>query len=622
MWHLDLWGLVTRMTNEVPNPGWLIGTICYMDQEKIRLRASRSDFSDRMLDGEPRHLNGLNQYLFSYLSISTKIIFRVTSVEEAERPYSDQPSSRFSTSYIFTAVPIGEIEGSSYVPGVVDLPMVGSNVYACDESILKRVFCVREGVEIGSLAGYDSVRPTFDIDSLFSGHLAILGNTGSGKSSTARLLLDRAASLLDAEDALDAEPRFFVFDLHGDYDFLTRGGYGCTRRIGADEYHLAPGELSMDDWSAILDPSRRIQKPLLERAVRYSHLNEEGKKKLFAAFAYTAIRDTSIDSHAARKFQVSKYYQPIEGELNKILERESGPFSRPQTAHNLLVSFNLEYGNISKDVVEGLESLLKEFIEDEYMSDGLPNIERILCEYEKPKSEVSISDVVDALDFVFDEEEVRGNRQIRSYSEGLVTQLRNLRERYSQDLFSLERGESIAALLNKGHGILVLDVSQIIDESGLKLFSHYVARTLFQASLDAGRGSSTPIYLIFDEAHRYIRDADLTDDSVFNRIAREGRKFGIYLTAISQIPSELSRVVLSQTGTFIIHRIQNSYDLDYVRRNIPSISNGQVMRLPAFAPGTATTLGSSITVPLELQIDDDFADETPTIRMMKSDRIR
>lgn len=242
------------MTNEVPNPGWLIGTICYMDQEKIRLRASRSDFSDRMLDGEPRHLNGLNQYLFSYLSISTKIIFRVTSVEEAERPYSDQPSSRFSTSYIFTAVPIGEIEGSSYVPGVVDLPMVGSNVYACDESILKRVFCVREGVEIGSLAGYDSVRPTFDIDSLFSGHLAILGNTGSGKSSTARLLLDRAASLLDAEDALDAEPRFFVFDLHGDYDFLTRGGYGCTRRIGADEYHLAPGELSMDDWSAILRP--------------------------------------------------------------------------------------------------------------------------------------------------------------------------------------------------------------------------------------------------------------------------------------------------------------------------------------------------------------------------------
>lgn len=194
------------MTNEVPNPGWLIGTICYMDQEKIRLRASRSDFSDRMLDGEPRHLNGLNQYLFSYLSISTKIIFRVTSVEEAERPYSDQPSSRFSTSYIFTAVPIGEIEGSSYVPGVVDLPMVGSNVYACDESILKRVFCVREGVEIGSLAGYDSVRPTFDIDSLFSGHLAILGNTGSGKSSTARLLLDRAASLLDAEDALDADP--------------------------------------------------------------------------------------------------------------------------------------------------------------------------------------------------------------------------------------------------------------------------------------------------------------------------------------------------------------------------------------------------------------------------------
>ena len=260
MLHLDLWGLVTGMNNGVPKPGWLIGTICYMDQEKIRLRASRSDFSDRMLNGEPRHLNGLNQYLFAYLSISTKVIFRVVSAEEAERPYSDQPSSRFSTIYIFTATPIGEIEKSTYVPGVVDLPMVGSNVYACDESILKKVFCVREGVEIGSLAGYDSVRPTFDIDSLFSGHLAILGNTGSGKSSTARLLLDRVASLLDAENAFDAEPRFIVFDLHGDYDFLTRGGYGCTRRIDADEYHLAPGELSMTGqlFSAPRDASRNL----------------------------------------------------------------------------------------------------------------------------------------------------------------------------------------------------------------------------------------------------------------------------------------------------------------------------------------------------------------------------
>ena len=58
------------MTNEVPNPGWLIGTICYMDQEKIRLRASRSDFSDRMLDGEPRHLKraqSISLFLSLYL---------------------------------------------------------------------------------------------------------------------------------------------------------------------------------------------------------------------------------------------------------------------------------------------------------------------------------------------------------------------------------------------------------------------------------------------------------------------------------------------------------------------------------------------------------------------------
>lgn len=612
------------MIAETSAPGWLIGSICYVDQEKIKFRASLTDFSDRMLNGEPRHINGLNQYLYAYLSTSTRVILRMASVEEAEKPYADDPSSKFSASYIFTAVPLGEIDGPSYVPGVIDLPMVGANVYACDNATLLKVFCGSSGITIGTLAGYESVRPSFDINSLFTGHLAILGNTGSGKSTTARLLLDNVAKLMD-EGGIKNKPLFVVFDLHGDYEFLTGKQRSSVRHITSSDYHLAPGELTIEDWSAILDPSKRIQKPLLERAVRYARLSESGKQKLYGAFAYSAIRDTSVDSHAARKFQIAKYYQVIESKLDMSHAtndssggyqlKKGGQQKRARDAHELLSFFNLDYGNIPDGVTEDLESILRAFIEDKYMSGELPDIGCILSDSDlkKPEEQITIDDVVNALDFVFDEEEVRGNRQARSYSEGLVTQLNNLRERYASNLFSLQEGESISELLMSESGLVILDVSQIVDETGLKLFSNFVARSLFQRNVGISDRSDCPIYLVFDEAHRYIRDADLTDDSIFNRIAREGRKFGVYLAVISQIPSELSRVVLSQVGTFIIHRIQNSYDLDYIRRNVPAITYSQVMRLPSFSPGTAIALGSSLIIPLEMQIDDQYAYVTPSV---------
>ena len=123
-----------------------------MDQEKIRLRASRSDFSDRMLDGEPRHLNGLNQYLFSLSLYLDKDHFRVTSVEEAESRIPTSLRRGLARAISSPPSPLERLKDLLRA-GVVDLPMVGSNVYACDESILKRVFCVREGVEIGPSLG-------------------------------------------------------------------------------------------------------------------------------------------------------------------------------------------------------------------------------------------------------------------------------------------------------------------------------------------------------------------------------------------------------------------------------------------------------------------------------------
>lgn len=626
--------------------GWRIGTISYMDQGKIKVRSSAEDTYDRMDNGSMLHINGLTQYLFSYLGLYRKVVFRVVSIEDIEKPYGKEESYRLLEQYLFTAVPIGELRNGKFVPGVIDLPMVGSSVYACGNGELDALFCGDEGISIGSLVGYHGTRPTIGLDSLFSNHLAILGNTGSGKSTTARLLLSkvaeefgRGASEDETDDGLEIkdEALFVVFDLHGDYKCITDAHTAeHVKRVAPNQFHLPVGSLDMSDWSAILDPSKRIQKPLLERAVKYSRLNEWGKKLLYAAFAYNAIRDTSVDSHAARKFQIAKYYEHIADDLTPVLsnvisalkEVKITPDSRIEDAkssHDLISLFNLEYGNLPKGLTTALDSLLIAYLctGDAWdTSTNTPSIDSITTKYIKEENEVSIDDVIGALDFAFDEEEVRGNRQTRSYSEGLVTQLNNLRDRYASGLFDRERGESITDAVLNSKGLLVIDVSEVLDEDGLALLSTFVANSLFSRNCnDASKKSSDklrPVYLVFDEAHRYIRESVLEDDSVFNRIAREGRKFGVRLAVISQIPSELSKVVLSQTGAFLIHRIQNAVDLDYIRRNVPSITADQVSRLPSFAPGTSVVLGSSIPATFELEVDGTYKDVTPPISMFRT----
>ena len=106
---------------------------------------------------------------------------------------------------------------------------------------------------------------------------------------------------------------------------------------------------------------------------------------------------------------------------------------------------------------------------------------------------------------------------------------------------------------------------------------------------------------------------------MFEQIAREGRKFGVYLMVVSQIPSELSRVVLSQCGLFIIHRIQNQADLQFLSKNVPSMNLAQLVRLSTFAPGSAAVFGSAIQLPFEVAIDGrGYSEATPSVSFLSN----
>lgn len=126
---------MSEMSELIWNNEWRLGTISYISQRVIKFKASEMDISDRMCEGEALRLNSLNQYVYAYLNISTRVIFKIVEIEEKEFEYGEEAEAKNYYNYVFTAVPLGEVENFEYLPGVIEIPMVGSYIYACSSSI-------------------------------------------------------------------------------------------------------------------------------------------------------------------------------------------------------------------------------------------------------------------------------------------------------------------------------------------------------------------------------------------------------------------------------------------------------------------------------------------------------
>ena len=163
-----------------------------------------------------------------------------------------------------------------------------------------------------------------------------------------------------------------------------------------------------------------------------------------------------------------------------------------------------------------------------------------------------------------------------------------------------------------GHRVVVVDLSLLAAEA-LENVTALIGRVVLEFLQRLGeyggadaRGS-LPVVLVLEEAQNYIREGreqgeESVSRYVFERIAREGRKFGLGLVVASQRPSELSRTVLSQCGTFIVHRLQNPEDMKYFEQIVPGIFKPLLQQVPALAPRMALVLGQGVRAPALVRI--------------------
>ena len=153
--------------------------------------------------------------------------------------------------------------------------------------------------------------------------------------------------------------------------------------------------------------------------------------------------------------------------------------------------------------------------------------------------------------------------------------------------------------------IININISYLDDRLAKTICKIY-SKLLFDFASKLEQRGSFPVHLILEEAHRYVQndqDVKILGYNIFDRIAKEGRKYGVILGLISQRPSELSETALSQCSNFLIFKMQHPYDVSFIRQMVPNITDEIVEKMKALQPGTCIAFGSAFKLPTIVKME-------------------
>lgn len=554
-----------------------------------RLIFEVSDFEKLIYNfkGEIYIAQGVIDYVTIKSQFGDKFVYQVVRVEDKEIKIVNDEKSKFDYVGRFECVPVGILENDKINFNLKKYPFLQDRVYLSSDEDLQKVFSI-EKRETSILLGtiQDKYDAQINLNKLITHHSAILGNTGSGKSTTVRKIIKEIATKETSNLYLN------IFDIHNEYSQID----GVNNIDVLKDFSIKIESLELQDWLNLIKPSELVQLPVVQTALKLAYCLSEGKldrEKLSCFIAYNLYHNQQSDAVAKR----SKIIGILEG-------------TRISTE-----KYNSQFGNFSQKDEEFFKTSLESIM---YQSHS-----EITKEIENARYIInSFSDLFEALNFVFLLEECQGNTQARGYSGTLETRIKHIQLRYGS-LFKakINQGtdnakDSEVSDNSKLSKITVYNVSGL-DDDLLLFFTTYMLKKEFKKSSEKDINDRDVNLFIFEEAHRYI--SKLNENSlfgeveVFKKIAREGRKFGCFLMLSSQRPSELSSTVLSQCNNYLIHRIKNNVDLEYLLKTIPYINKNQLTRFSYLPTGTAFIVGELYPIPVEVAVDgEDEKDITVT----------
>ena len=408
---------------------------------------------------------------------------------------------------------------SHFRRGVTKFPIPGCQVHPVTSDDLRAVFAAddRAHIEIGTVYPTDDIRGALYVDPMLSKHFAVVGSTGTGKSTSVALILHRISEL-------SPEGHIVMIDPHGEYSAAFKG---CGELFNVENLQLPYWLMNFEEHCEVLlttqgaereRDSDILAKLLLAARTKGKNLEQLGKVTVDSPIPYLLT------------------------DLNTILVNEMGKLDRA--------------------------------------GDVLP--------FQRLKNKL---------------DEIRAD------------------PRYSFMFSGMLVSDSMAGLLAKlfrlpshGRPISIVDVSGVPSEITSVVVS-VLARMVFDYAIWSRTEAQRPLLLVCEEAHRYVpKDEHSSGQAVrriLERIAKEGRKYGVSLGLITQRPSDLAEGVLSQCGTIIAMRLNNDRDQACVRAAMPEGARGFLDAIPALRNRECIVCGEGVAIPLRVRFDDLEPEKRP-----------
>lgn len=614
----------------------IVGKIVSIQFNQFRVRIfSNVKGGGLNIKGEIYYFGNIGSYLKTSNALGEDIVCEVIAIFDSDRQDDGQDFNLNSNRELLLK-PIGIYKDDNFTLGISVYPSLYSDVSLLTNEDLKNILMPKEyktesqGVCLGVSKNQINHPVYIQEDKFFGMHSAVLGNSGSGKSNTIAHLLQEIYK--KEQPALGS--KVIIFDVNGEYSQAFPKLHPKVKvklfkpntegnENGAEPFYMPHFLLSLDEWCAFLMATDATQKPfwdkVLQEAYRFykilsSNEAEEQKKfinylryKLYS-FANNILVQTEADTAKITTLQsvILKVKDIIttaikdDNEAKSLIEDAK---SLIEDADNLLAKCNLSYGVKNREIFTTLEEIKKRINSDD--------VNKISEHKYKDGEFFDYIFLEIAAEMILVDEETRGIKTTRGYVGTMLTRLDYfinnpecsfMREMNNKDIKGVD--QYLDYLWGKNQ-LIIIDTSELGKDT-LETLTSVISRLIFEyRKKQKGKNrQKNPVHLVLDEAHRYIKKDQkyLLKDNVFERIAREGRKFSLYLLISSQRPSELSETVLSQCINFIIHRIQNENDMRHINAVLPYFSEDFVSKIKQSVPGEALIFGDFVPMPMHVKI--------------------
>lgn len=510
---------------------------------------------------------------------------------------------------------LGEILGENFVPGVIRKPAFSSTVKLVSKEKVPLLISVDKYEEnkhlyIGNSSVYDNVPICVDINTFFSSHFAIFGSTGSGKSCAVARILQ---NLFEKQHSIAYRASMFIFDAYGEYHNAFKNISSKVPEISFKAYTTDTGItdaevlkiplwlLDVDDIAILLGAENHNQLPIIEKALKLvtvfgqeENLVIKHKNDIIARAILDILTSGNLPAQIRDQiFSILSYYNTKELNLETIIYQPG--YNRP-LKQCLLIDAS---GKIRE--IELLTTFFESFLDDSLQL-NLPD----------GTFKYTLKNLVDAFDFALISEGVLKSDKVYDDANVLKVRLHSLLNSNKSIYFDvpeyITKQQYIRNLITAPNGrkaqIINFNINSV-DDRFAKVITKIYSKLLFSYAKELENRASIPFHILLEEAHRYVQndsDINLLGYNIFDRIAKEGRKYGVLLGLITQRPSEMSPTTLSQCNNFIIFKMQHPVDVDYIREMVPNITDETVKKLRILPPGNCIAFGLAFKIPVFIKL--------------------